>query len=103
MVAKIEQKPAGALLALALASSLIATGCASLVRPASAGVGTGVERAQVVHDQDNPYWIGATRVDDASGSSRVQVIKDPENPYWIGNTAATAPQRPYAEPLHGPR
>ncbi len=107
MVAKIEQKPARALLALALASTLIATGCATVVRASSPGAGTGIERPQVVHDPDNPYWIGATRIADSDASPRVQVIKDPDNPYWTGSTASgidsTASETSYAEPLRGPR
>ncbi len=107
MVAKIEQKPARALLAIALTLTLIATGCAAVVRASSAGVGTGVERPQVVHDPDNPYWRGATRIDEADGSPTVHVVKDPDNPYWRGSTASsidsTASESSYAEPVRGPR
>lgn len=105
MVAKIKQTSAGSLLALALASTLVAAGCAAVVRASSADLGTGIERPQVVHDPGNPYWIGATRIDDADGPREVQVIKDPDNPYWTGSTAmtGTTASETYADPVHGKR
>ena len=64
-------------LALALLVS-----CGSLAGSA----GDAPARNAVLHDPENPYWVGATAVGSGSGDSRPSVIRDPENPNWAGST-----------------
>jgi len=70
---------------------------------ALSGTAQNEERASVVRDPSNPYWVGsAAYASDLAASTpsviRATIIRDPENPYW---QMSKAPAETYADPVRG--
>jgi ABC-type glycerol-3-phosphate transport system substrate-binding protein len=89
------------LAALAISATLFAA-CGSTSQ-APADPRDNEQRAAVVRDPSNPYWVGSAEYDRNLASSmqsgdRPSIIHDPENPYWW---MSNAPTDDYADPVHG--
>jgi hypothetical protein len=61
------------------------------------------QRASVVRDPSNPYWVGSAAYASALAASTLSgipaaIIRDPENPYW---QTSQAPADTYADPVRG--
>jgi hypothetical protein len=89
------------LAALAISAALFAA-CGSTTQALS-GAAQNEQRASVVHDPSNPYWVGSDPY--ASGLAagtpsvtRATIIHDPENPYW---QMSKAQAHVYADPVRG--
>lgn len=87
---------------LAIGAALLAA-CGTTGQALS-GTAQKPQRASVVHDPSNPYWVGSAAGDLGAGTEsadRPSVIRDPDNPYWRMST--NAPADTYADPIHGDR
>ncbi len=68
-----------------------------------AACGSTTQRASVVHDPSNPYWVGSDPAASGHAAStpsvtRATILRDPENPYW---QLSQAPARAYVDPVRG--
>lgn len=91
------------LAALAISATLLAA-CGSTSQALS-GSPQNEQRASVVRDPSNPYWVGSAAYAGDLGAStesvsRASVVRDPENPHW---RMSNAPADTYADPVRGPR
>lgn len=89
------------LAALAVSATLFAA-CGSTTQALS-GTAQNEQRASVVHDPSNPYWVGSdpyTSGVEASAPSvtRSTILRDLENPYW---QLSQAQAHEYADPVRG--
>jgi len=87
--------------ALAISATLFAA-CGSTSQ-ALFGPAQNEQRAAVVHDPSNPYWVGsAVNPGDLGASTqsltRASLVRDPENPYWLMSHARA---ESYADPVRG--
>ncbi|TMC31564.1 MAG: hypothetical protein E6J24_15625 [Chloroflexi bacterium] len=94
-------RPRKKLAALAISATLFAA-CGSTSQALS-GTAENGERASVVRDLSNPYWVGSVAdASDLAASApsviRATIIRDPENPYW---QMSKAPVDTYADPVRG--
>lgn len=91
------------LAALAIGATLFAA-CGSTSQ-ALADTRPNDQRATVVRDPSNPYWMGSAAYDanlaaSTQSGDRPSLIHDPENPYWW---MSNAPTDTIADPVHGDR
>jgi hypothetical protein len=89
------------LAALAISATLFAA-CGTTSQ-ALTGTAQNEQRASVVHDPSNPYWVGsAAYTSDHAASTpsvtRATIIRDPENPYWQMSQARA---HAYVDPVRG--
>jgi hypothetical protein len=89
------------LAALAISAALFAA-CGSTTQALS-GTAQNEQRASVVHDPSNPYWVGSDPYASGPASAtpsgtRATIIRDPENPYW---QMSKAQAQVYADPVRG--
>ena len=87
--------------ALAISATLFAA-CGSTSQ-ALLGPAQNEQRAAVVHDPSNPYWVGsAVNPGDLGASTqsltRASLVRDPENPYWLMSHKRA---ESYADPVRG--
>ena len=85
---------------LALGATLLAA-CGSTSTALSGTTDSGQHTA-VIHDPDNPAWVGSSALATKAATGTRSVIHDPDNPYWGSNTAAATSDEAIV-PVRGPK